>query len=253
MNPILTLERVAAAHWRGTEEEWLGDWLLRAADGFTGRANSALPLGQPGLPLDDALAALTRWYRDRELPPMIAVPLPLDGDSPERALDDRLASRGWQLRQAPAFFMIGDVPRAAAPASVPAGLESRADAVPDSAWLAAYHYRGLENPPPVMRTVLTSAADQVFISIRAAGSVVAVARVSVAGGWAGITAVEVSPSRRHEGLGGALTREAFAQAAARGVDRVFLQVEVSNEAARRLYERAGFRYSHRYHYRIGPA
>ena len=39
---IIDLERVAAAHWRGTEEQWLGQWLLRAADGFTGRANSAL-------------------------------------------------------------------------------------------------------------------------------------------------------------------------------------------------------------------
>ena len=45
---MLELERVAAAHWRGTEQEWLGEWLLRAADGFTGRANSALPLGDPG-------------------------------------------------------------------------------------------------------------------------------------------------------------------------------------------------------------
>ena len=50
---MLELERVAAAHWRGTEEEWLGEWLLRAADGFTGRANSALPLGDPGRPLDE--------------------------------------------------------------------------------------------------------------------------------------------------------------------------------------------------------
>ena len=75
------LERVAAAHWRGTEEEWLGDWLLRAAGGFTGRANSALPLGDPGLPLDDALAAVTRWYRERGLAPMIAVPAPLHGDA----------------------------------------------------------------------------------------------------------------------------------------------------------------------------
>ncbi|HEY3881408.1 MAG TPA: GNAT family N-acetyltransferase [Trebonia sp.] len=253
MDSILTLERAAAAHWRGTEEEWLGDWLLRAADGFTGRANSALPLGQPGMPLDDALAVLTRWYRDRELPPMIAVPAALDGDSAGRTLDDQLASRGWQLRQAPAFFMTGDVPPAAVPAALPAGLEARADAAPDDAWLAAYHYRGLQDPPPVMRTVLTSAADQAFISIRAAGSVLAIARLSVAAGWAGITAVEVSPARRRAGLGGALTREAFAQAASRGVDRVFLQVEVGNENARRLYERAGFRYSHRYHYRIGPA
>ncbi len=45
---IIDLERVAAGHWRGTEEEWLGGWLLRAAEGFTGRANSALPLGDPG-------------------------------------------------------------------------------------------------------------------------------------------------------------------------------------------------------------
>lgn len=45
MQTIIELERTAAAHWRGTEEQWLGDWLLRAAEGFTGRANSVLPLG----------------------------------------------------------------------------------------------------------------------------------------------------------------------------------------------------------------
>jgi hypothetical protein len=81
-DPIIDLERAAAKHWRGTEEEWLGGWLLRAAEGFTGRANSALPLGDPGLPLDGALDAVIRWYRDRGLPPMIVVPLPLDADSP---------------------------------------------------------------------------------------------------------------------------------------------------------------------------
>jgi N-acetylglutamate synthase len=76
VDAITNLERAAARHWRGTDEEWLGGWLLRAADGFTGRANSALPLGDPGMPLDDALAAVTGWYRARGLPPMIAVPLP---------------------------------------------------------------------------------------------------------------------------------------------------------------------------------
>jgi hypothetical protein len=33
METIVDLERIAAAHWRGTEEEWLGGWLLRAAGG----------------------------------------------------------------------------------------------------------------------------------------------------------------------------------------------------------------------------
>ena len=73
---IVALERVAAQHWRGTEEEWLGGWLLRAAEGFTGRANSVLPLADPGLPLDDALDAVTRWYAARGLPPMIVIPRP---------------------------------------------------------------------------------------------------------------------------------------------------------------------------------
>ena len=45
---IEALERAAARHWQAPETERLGEWLLRAAAGFTGRANSALPLGDPG-------------------------------------------------------------------------------------------------------------------------------------------------------------------------------------------------------------
>ena len=74
---IEDLERAAALHWQAPETELLGEWRLRAAAGFTGRANSALPLGDPGVPLPEAAAAVTDWYRRRRLPPMIAVPLPL--------------------------------------------------------------------------------------------------------------------------------------------------------------------------------
>jgi N-acetylglutamate synthase len=253
---ISALERVAAAHWRGTEEQWLGDWLLRAAEGFSGRANSALPLGDPGLPLDEALATVTRWYRARGLPPMIAVPTALETDSPGQVLDNQLSERGWLTRPGPAFVMVADLPPAVPQVSPPPGAEFRADAVPDDAWLAAYHYRGQDEQPPVLRTVLTSAADQVFLSIRGdddVDDVLAIARLSLADGWAGITAVEVSPTRRRAGLGTALTREVFAQAVSRGVRWAFLQVEVTNQPARALYERSGFRYSHRYHYRIAPS
>ena len=55
---IEDLERAAALHWQAPEPERLGDWLLRAAEGFTGRANSALPLGDPGVPLPEAVAAV---------------------------------------------------------------------------------------------------------------------------------------------------------------------------------------------------
>jgi ribosomal protein S18 acetylase RimI-like enzyme len=272
MDSVLELERRAAGHWRAAEEQWLGDWLLRAAGGFTGRANSALALGAPGLPLDDALDALTRWYRVRGLPPMMAVPLPADLTPVPgtlevqrelevqhelavlRELDQRLEQLRWRLRADPAYVMVTEIPAGTAglPA-LPAGLRYRADPVPDQAWLTAYHYRGQDQQPPVMRTMLTSAADQVFLSVRtASGGVRAIARLSLASGWAGITAVEVSPDCRRAGLGRALTAAAFAEAAQRGLTRVFLQVAVDNTGARNLYERAGFRYSHRYHYRVSP-
>ena len=252
METIIELEREAAAHWRGTEEEWLGDWLLRAAEGFTGRANSALPLGDPGLPLDEALAAVTGWYRARGLPPMIAVPTPISADSPGHALDRHLSQRGWLTRSSPAFVMLADLPLAIPLGGLPAGREVRLSREPDDAWAARYHYRGQDHLPPVARKVLTSAEQQSFISIRESGQVLAIARLSLASGLAGLTAVEVHPDHRRRGLGAAITAAACEQAERGGVARVFLQVEVDNAPAQALYGRLGFGYSHRYHYRVAP-
>lgn len=254
MQSITELERIAARHWRGTDEELLGGWLLRSAEGFTGRANSALPLGDPGMPIDDALAAVIRWYRARGLPPMISVPLPLEGDSPGRQLDDHLSERSWVTRPDPAFVMVADLAAVPAAALLPSGLEFRVDAEPDGRWLAMYHYRGQDRQPPVLRKVLMSAQAQAFVSIRAraGGEPLAIGRLSIADGWAGITAVEVSPARRRAGLGTLLTRGICAEAFARGARRVFLQVADGNTAAIALYERCGFHCVHRYHYRIAP-
>ena len=68
---VAALELLAARGWRGAEEGALGDWLLRAGGGFTGRANSALVVGDPGLPLPEAVDAVTRWYADRDLLPRL--------------------------------------------------------------------------------------------------------------------------------------------------------------------------------------
>jgi ribosomal protein S18 acetylase RimI-like enzyme len=82
---------------------------------------------------------------------------------------------------------------------------------------------------------------------------VAVGRLSFGGGWAGITSVEVDTAHRRRGLGTVITLAICAQARARGADKILLQVETGNDPARSLYERCGFTYSHRYHYRLQPA
>lgn len=241
-------ELIAAKGWRAPEEARLGQWLLRAAGGFTGRANSALAAGDPGLPLPDAVNAVKDWYAEKGLPAMIAVPYPLD--RPEAAPADRyLGELGWSLRDDPATVLTAP---AAAVASLAPDAPVRVDPEPDDAWLGLYHYRGQELPP-IARRVLLSAPFQAFASVRRDGWPVAIGRVAVADGWAGLTAIEVAPDHRREGLATVITAALARVAAARGAAEVYLQVADGNHAARALYARCGFTARHGYRYRVGPA
>ena len=42
--------------------------MLRASSGYTQRGNSVVPLGDPGMPLADAVSEVERWYAARSLP-----------------------------------------------------------------------------------------------------------------------------------------------------------------------------------------
>ena len=59
--------RGADARWRPgagrrSETDGWASGTLRASGGFTARANSVLPLGDPGMPLDEAIGQVVRWY-----------------------------------------------------------------------------------------------------------------------------------------------------------------------------------------------
>jgi N-acetylglutamate synthase len=247
---IAELERAAARGWRGTDEAALGQWLLRSAGGFTGRANSALALGDPGMPLAAAAAEVCHWYQARGLTPMIAVCYPM-GQAEISAIDRFLAHESWPVRSGAATVMT------AAPGTVAAwGRDLPAhfdvDAEPDDAWLALYQgYRG-QPLGEIGRRLLRSAPWQAFASVREAGETVAIGRVATAAGWAGLSAIEVHPLHRRQGLGRAVTGALAAAAVRRGARGLYLQVENGNAAARALYRGAGFADHHGYHYRMAP-
>src|SRR4051812_21690942 len=73
---VVEVQRMSALSWQALETEPLGGWRLRSGNGFTGRANSVLPLGDPGLPLEQALNHVKSWYADRGLRPRFQLPGP---------------------------------------------------------------------------------------------------------------------------------------------------------------------------------
>ncbi|MGY1710679.1 GNAT family N-acetyltransferase [Geodermatophilus sp. SYSU D00758] len=241
---VAELERVAARGWRGTEEEPLGDWVLRAGGGFTGRANSALVVGDPGMPLPEAVAAVTAWYAARDLRPAAQLP-----GVASRAADAAFAAAGWERDE--------DVLVLTAPLAVPPADDAVAvdlSPAPDEAWLAGYRHRG-RPLPATARSVLTNADEVAFASVRREpepAPLAAVGRGVVTGEWLGVAAVTVEEAHRRQGLATAVMAALLRWGARRGARWVYLQVTASNAPARALYRRAGFIEHHRYHYRLAP-
>lgn len=255
------LEDVAADGWRPLEQAWIGvqgrGWRLRAAAGFTGRANSVLPLGDPGLPVPQAISTAEAWYDERGLPPRFAVPWPLATPVDERGgeLDAELRRRGYHI-ETPALVLTAATRGVAAAALRPgasplSGLRLDVSDEPDDAWLGAYRYR--DQPlPEVARPLLVSAPAQTFVSVREGDRTVAVGRGASSRGWTGVSAMRVVASHRRRGLGREMLGAIAGWALARGDRSAYLQAAEANTAARGLYASVGFAAHHGYHYRLRP-
>jgi GNAT superfamily N-acetyltransferase len=257
---VVALELAANEAWPAPVQDRLGGWLLRAADGWTGRANSALPVGDPDRPLLEAIDAVQRWYAAHEQPAMINVPLPLAGP-----VDAALHERGWAAARP--LTLVQTAPVAAILAATPPRTDLppvELAPAPSAAWLAVAAGRkgGL---PAAARHVLT-AVDQVrFAHVyadrrragdtdRADGELVGIARGTVTGQgrWFGVSLVEVLPPARRLGLARHAIRSLAEWALGLGATHAFLQVEERNAAAVALYGRLGFTTHHTYLTRMAP-
>lgn len=252
--PVEVAERRALASWPAIVAAPLGEWLLRASGGYSARANSVLADGDPGEPLDDALARVGSFYDGHGLPAWAQVVV---GSDVHRALEDR----GWGLArpgEADSLFQLVAVSAAARvvrrtlPTVVPpVAVTPRADA----AWLADDE-RALRNRDAAL-AVLEGPADVGFAAVTAPGTDEVVAKGRVARGagavpgdedWAGITNVWVSPAQRRLGLGTVVMAALLGWAAERGVTTAYLQVRGDNPGALAAYGRLGFSTHHAYRY-----
>jgi ribosomal protein S18 acetylase RimI-like enzyme len=247
---IAGLQRLTARSWPGLEQERLGEWELRSGAGFTGRANSALPVGDPGVPLPEALDAVRRWYATRGLVPRLQVPEPTDErPNPAAGVDllcdaDEWTSEPWTLVMTLAGPGMTAVTSPAASTSL---LLDWADA-PDGDWLSCYHHRDDPGPDAARRVITASPAD--YLTARLDGVTIGIGRLSVIDGWMVLAAIEVVPSHRGHGHGRAITAAMLARGAGEGADQAALQVFADNAAAVGLYGSFGITVHHRYRYRV---
>jgi GNAT superfamily N-acetyltransferase len=254
------LERIAAAGWPTPDVSQLGDWVLRAADGWTARGNSALAIGHPGLRLPEAVDAVTTWYGQRGALPAITVPEPIGG-----RVTAELTARGWTA-DPPALMQIAALDRLAARApgtgrgtraddagsapvtGAPVTGPVRLDTVPSESWLATVTgYKG--TLPAVARDIITGVRLARYAGVHAEdGTQLAVARGVIAedGDWLGLSLITVVEPARRRGLATATITALAGWAIGEGASRAYLQVQQHNTGAVALYERLGFSTHHRY-------
>ncbi len=243
----------AAASWPAVDSQRLGDWLLRASAGYSARGNSALLVGRPDRPVEEALQEVRRFYAERRLPAWVQV---IVGSETHQRLEDA----GWgpaRSGEADTLFQLHGVAvaRRAVRRSAEGVAEHPAVRVRpelDSTWLADDPRAG--SAPEAARAVLEGPDSVAFATI-GDDPVLARGRAAVTGEaepWAGITAVSVDPAHRRRGLGLAVMGALLDWAAEQGAGTAYLQVLADNHAALTLYERLGFVTHHAYRYLQAP-
>jgi ribosomal protein S18 acetylase RimI-like enzyme len=243
------LEERAFFAWPAEEVKELDGWRLRYTRGVTRRANSVWPnAGGAAVPLDRRLREVEAFYRSRgqraqyQLSPVATPP----------GLDHELDQRGYVI-DAPVEVQTATL---AAQTLVPPapGIRTEVTLVPTARWFEVSALRGRFAPvADVYRALLgrLGAGRAVYVLAEHRGIPAAVGLGVVDGGWMGIFAMSTLPELRRMGLASAVLRALMRAAAERGVERLYLQVEQDNQAARALYAAAGFTTAYRYHYRVG--
>ncbi len=231
-------ERIVNA-WPAPSTLTIEGWVVRFANGYSGRANSASPL-KPGATLSEgALALIEQLYAEAGLPPCIRLtPLTQPG------MARRLSARGYRLRDA-SIGMVANL--AGRNVTVVDGLAIAPRPTPD--WIAAVAARQSpdKNDPQKLAAIVTGVRlPAAFAALHVKDAPVALGMSVAERGMAEIGSVIVDPALRGQGHGRALIIGLMAWAQGQGCHSAYLQVESRNAVAISLYESLGFAPVYRY-------
>jgi ribosomal protein S18 acetylase RimI-like enzyme len=236
------IQSLEISAWPDLEHKQVGDWRLRWAAGFSGRANSATALVAKADLADADITDIEAFYASYHLPALIRI-TPFVAET----LDARLAERGYATKSASQYRLVSL--EAAQP--VEAALIHADRASGD--WIADFgRLNGrVDFNPATMKAMLEQiTARTTFASLIDDGRPVGVGMGVIQDGLIEVQSIAVDPSARGRGLGRRLVGGLLAWGHSQGATAAILSVEATNTPATRLYASLGFTEIAGYHYRI---
>jgi ribosomal protein S18 acetylase RimI-like enzyme len=238
----LALEQRLVNAWPSFEVELAEGWLLRFADGYSKRANSASPI-LPGARLDAELVdQIATSFAARGIP----VCFRLTGIEAE-GTEDLLGACGF----------VDHDPTMALVAPLHEGLtldpSITLTATPSAKWViaAAAAVGGDKADHDTLAKILTRIRQPAaFATLSLDGEEAAWGYAVCERGYVGIYDIVVSSELRGLGLGRRLVSGLMSWGRASGATRAYLQMRESNEVAFALYRSLGFDVAYRYRHRI---
>ena len=245
-NPDLEIVRVLEQHsarcWPATFVDSYCGWeIRRTPDVSSGRVNSVNAIAPESGQFDQVLVKARALFDEQEEWPLIRIH-PLAGEEPVQRLEALgLHGQGDTVVKTLTLFD--------AVVSPTLSCLVRDTMTPD--WMIAYgdaHDTEEEERQAIAHTLSRVTVRQAFAVLYDGDRPVASGRGAVADGWVGLFQISTVPEARQRGFGGAIVRSLLGWGREAGARHAYLQVEVKNDVARRLYRSFGFEAAYVYSY-----
>ncbi|HSP25095.1 MAG TPA: GNAT family N-acetyltransferase [Saliniramus sp.] len=241
---IRGLEERALNAWPALQSVLMDGWLLRFADGYTKRANSACTLDHGAAPLARIGEDIESLYARHGQKAIFRLsPLARDEDA------QWLARRGYREIE-PTAIMVVDL-------AVGTPRESAlmlADS-PDEAWLSGFAAGNRYGPavrPTLEKMLAALRPPALYATLHDEGRPCGYGLAVIERGRVGLFDILSEESRRGRGLGRRLVCGMLAAASNAGATSAYLQVLEANAPAIALYRSIGFAKAYGYAYRVPP-
>jgi N-acetylglutamate synthase len=239
------LERYVLPSWLALSEP-LGQWTLRAGAGFTGRANSCLAVGDPGMPIADAAARVMRFSAAHAIEPCVQVIAGSDTEAELRKL-------GWEDVYLETDVLVCRLSTFLGDSLPDPSVEI--SEVPSEQWMeACQRSRPNDADPAILKMILVGSPPRVFAGVAADQKrMVAIGRGHVSGPWLGLSSIWTDNDHRRRGLAGKIMMALGHWGARQGARYSYIEVGRGEDQLSTICVRLGFIVHHQCRFLTRPS